>query len=97
VLLEPPPARLRGARGLEGYPEYPGALPGGLAFGDLRKSVRRKLGKPSGSGGGAPASGAASAEWDRIDREGHSVRVQYDKAGAAEQVTLFRSSPEKYG
>ncbi len=40
------------AGGSEGYLQYPGKLPGGLAFSDLRKDVEKILGGPVSSGGG---------------------------------------------
>jgi len=40
------------AGGSEGYLQYPGKLPSGLAFSDQRKNVEKKLGAPIYSGGG---------------------------------------------
>jgi hypothetical protein len=75
------------AEGYENCNGFAGAIPEGISFCDSRNAIQGRLGKPSASGGGkfVPFYGNAPA-WDRFDRSGYSLHIQY--ARGEESVDL---------
>jgi hypothetical protein len=66
------------ANGYQGHVQFQGVLPCGLSFEDSQQKVRKKLGRPTTSGGGRmlPVIGKAPA-WDRYDESALSLHIQY--------------------
>lgn len=79
------------SEGYDGYRQYSGELPLGLAFGDDEKTVRLKLGNAIAAGGGnfSPALGKKISPWLRLDYRGAFLRTQFDDRGRVDLITLF--------
>ena len=86
--------------GHEGYQQYMGQFPGGVAFNDSEKEIRRKLGKPSSTGGGGMSSVLKKPipRWLRYNTSQGIIRFQLDVDGTVQMVTLFvEQSPVSKG
>lgn len=86
------------ASGKDGFAEYSGALPEGLAFDMPRNAVRSTLGSPVASGGPAlvETAGTANGGWDKFDLDDYSLHITYSALSSApELLTLVpRQSPQ---
>ena len=80
------------AEGYEGYRQYRGQLPDGLAFNASRSSVLAHLGSAPASGGGGIVQFLGKVpKWDRFDRNDYSLHVQYvDDETAINLISLMR-------
>jgi hypothetical protein len=78
------------SRGYEGYQQYSGDFPLGLAFGDDEKAVRAKLGQSIVAGGGnfSPTLGKRISPWLRTDYAGALLQAQFNDNGRVDQITL---------
>jgi hypothetical protein len=78
--------------GSNDYRQFVGVLPEGIDFGDSQSSVRQRLGQPSANGGGKVIQFFGKApKWDRYDREGFSLHIQYvDNETSISLVSLMR-------
>lgn len=78
--------------GANDYRQFAGALPEGIGFGDSQSSVHQRLGQPSVNGGGKVIQFFGKApKWDRYDREGFSLHIQYvDNESSISLVSLMR-------
>ena len=80
------------SEGDDGFREYAGELPGGLAFADPRIAVESKLGKADKSGGGtfSPLFKKKMPAWDRHDFSSFSVHIEYGNGeNSIRRVTLM--------
>jgi hypothetical protein len=79
------------ARGHEGYQQYKGDLPGGVAFGDSADDVLSKLGEPVAAGGGGMSKVLKRRlpRWLRYDLVECLMSFQFDDEDKVEMVTVF--------
>jgi hypothetical protein len=63
----------------DGFAAYPHPIEGNLSWSASPADVRSALGQPSISGGGGPKIMRVIVDypWDRFDRDGYSLRVEY--------------------
>jgi hypothetical protein len=80
--------------GYEGYLRFSEGLPGGLSFEDGRSEVHEKMGLPSASGGGNEALGRVWPYWERYDRAGHAIRVQYAREQNRIDIVMLMAPSE---
>jgi hypothetical protein len=82
-------------QGHDGYDEYQGQFPGGVAFSDNEMVVRHKLGEPSASGGGGISRVLKRplAHWIQYKIDDSLLRFQLDADGKVDLVTLFVEAP----
>ena len=75
----------------EGYSEYSGGLPRGVAFGDSEEVVRRKLGEPSATGGGGVSSVLKKPipRWLRYSTGDAILQLQLDTSNRVEMASLY--------
>src|SRR6266436_197135 len=75
----------------EGYSQYRGALPGGVAFGDSLEQIVRKLGEPvtTGGGGASIILKKPVPYWVRYSLgPNECIQFQFDDDGNMEMATL---------
>lgn len=79
------------SEGYEGYRQYSGEFPLGLAFGDDERTVKLKLGNSITAGGGNFSSvlGKTISPWLRLDYRGAFLRAQLNGRGQVDLITLF--------
>lgn len=80
--------------GVDRYGAFPEPVDGRLMLASKRADVRAAFGPPSRSGGsGKPLGhGLIGRGWDRYDRDGHSLRFDYDDADGAIHVATLMSA-----
>ena len=72
------------SEGTDGYHEFSGTIPEGINFEDSQVAIRRRLGPPSDCGGGDVIPGFGKARrWDRYDRAGYFLHVEYVDGGSS--------------
>ena len=83
--------------GHDGYTEYKGVFPSGVAFNDSEAEVRHKLGDPLNSGGGGFSNLLKKPipRWFRYRIDNAFLNFQFDTDGKVEMVTLFVEEPKK--
>ena|SRR5207249_3198963 len=81
--------------GHEGYCEYRARFPKGVAFGDSRAELVRKLGRPSRIGGGGMGTVIKKRipHWLRYSLDDAILQFQMDAEDRLEMVTLFCPRP----
>ena len=74
------------------YSQFAGDLPEGVSFSDSQCSVHQRLGQPSAHGGGNMVQFFGNApKWDRYDRQGFSLHIQYaDGERSISLISLIR-------
>lgn len=78
--------------GVEDFSRYPHEIEDGLSLSSARADVRAVLGTPAATGGGGPPllNVLVDYHWDRYDRDGYSVRIEYDEEqGQIRLITLM--------
>jgi hypothetical protein len=82
------------AEGRDGYRQYRGNMPHGLAFDVDREASRRMLGQPSDTGGGeaVPLYGTA-APWDLYSYPTYSIHIEFGARGQCPSLVTL-STPE---
>ncbi|PRP92958.1 hypothetical protein ENSA5_46260 [Enhygromyxa salina] len=73
-------------QGHQGYTDYAGAMPGGVAFGDSPDRARALLGEPDAQG----------ARWDKWYRPTWSVHLEYGDSGGVILVTLMTAESDPH-
>lgn len=76
----------------EGFREFSGSLPESISFGECEQVIQRRLGQPSSKGGGQTIQFFGKVpKWNRYDREGFALHIQYgDDERSIKVVSLMR-------
>jgi hypothetical protein len=84
-------------KGHEGYAEYSGRFPNGVAFGDPETEILRKMGQPIARGGGNTFSGLNRPVpyWVRYAFGDSTLRFQLDATGLVDMTTLSMPSTKQ--
>jgi hypothetical protein len=77
--------------GHEGHSQYPGRLPGGVAFGDSAAELIHKLGPPIAGGGGGSSTVLKKPipHWLKYHLGRDMLHLQLDEGGTLEMATLY--------